>query len=149
MNNHDAMTMITVMPIMIVFWGWVVWVILQWRKAGHKSALSKKIIDKFASVQELNDFLTTEGGNRLLKSLTMNGLGLRDRILSSLSRGVILTILGPALIIVSRLYANEIRYVSILGVVVLALGIGSLISTFISYHLMKKWGLLNAEDAGG
>jgi hypothetical protein len=48
---------------MFLFWGWVVYVILEWRKLKHKNQLQNKIIDKLNSVPELNEFLQTEGGS--------------------------------------------------------------------------------------
>ena len=146
MIDSEAVTMIVVFPIMIVFWGFVVWAILQWRKMKHKSQLNHKIIDKFASVQELFDFLKTEGGDRLLQSIGMDGLGPREKILSALTKGIIFGLLGVSLIIISQLYSGEIRYLIILGIIVVTLGIGFLITTYVSYRLFKKWGLM--DEAG-
>ena len=69
MNGSDDIILMTVLPITIIFWAWVVWVILEWRKMRNKSQLQKKIIDKFATVQEFNDFLQSKEGNKFLNFL--------------------------------------------------------------------------------
>lgn len=111
----------------------------------HKSKLQEKIVDKFASVPELNDFLQSEGGSNFLKSIRFEGLGPREKILSSLSKGVIFAILGVALIIIAQLFTEEMKYFAMFGIVTVAVGIGFLISTFISYKLSKKWGIINKD----
>lgn len=133
------------MPIIIVFWGWVVWAILQWRKMRHKSQLNHKIIDKFGTAQEFFDFVKTEGGDRLLQSVGLDGLGPKEKILSALTKGIVLTLLGISLIVISQLFAGEIKYLAILGIVVFTLGIGFLITTYVSYRLFVKWGLMDEE----
>jgi hypothetical protein len=43
MNGSDQIVLMTVLPITIVFWGWVVWIILEWAKLRHKSKLQSKV----------------------------------------------------------------------------------------------------------
>jgi len=35
MNGSEDVALIIIMPIMIAFWAWVVWAILEWRKMRH------------------------------------------------------------------------------------------------------------------
>jgi len=146
MNSSDQVVMIIVFPLMFVFWGWVVWVILEWRKMRHKSALQNKIVDKFPTAQELNDFFQSQEGNKFLNFLKFNGLAPREKILSSLSKGVILSTFGIALIIIGQIYTEEMRYFNAFGIVIVGLGVGFLLSTFISYKLSKKWGIIDKES---
>lgn len=145
MNGSEDVALIIIMPIMIAFWGWVVWVILEWRKMRHKSQLQNKIVEKFSTVQEFNDFLQSKEGNRFLNFLKFNGLTPRGKILSSLSKGVILFFLGVALVIIGQIFTGEMRYLNAFGIVIIALGVGFLIATFISYKLSKKWGIIDEE----
>lgn len=146
MNGSDNMVLMTVLPIMIIFWAWVVWVILEWRKMGHKSKLQSKIVDKFTTVQEFNDFLQSKEGNKFLNFLKFNGLTPKGKILSSLSKGVILTSLGISLVIIGQIFTEEMKYFLAFGIVFIALGVGFLIATFISYTLSKKWGIMNEDS---
>jgi len=139
MNGSEDVALIIIMPIMIAFWAWVVWAILEWRKMRHK------IVEKFSTVQEFNDFLQSKEGNRFLDFLKFNGFTPRGKILSSLSKGVILFFLGVALVIIGQIFTGEMKYFNAFGIVIIALGVGFLISTFISYKLSKKWGIIDEE----
>ena len=85
MESSEHIVLMTGLPIMIVFWGWVVWVILEWRKVRRKSQLQQKIVDKFSTAEELNNFLQSKEGNKFLNFLRLNGLAPRERILSSIT----------------------------------------------------------------
>ena len=139
----DEIVLMTVLPITIVFWAWVVWVILEWRKMRNKSKLQSKIVDKFSTAQELSDFLQSQEGSRFLNFLRFNGRAPREKILSSLSKGIILSFLGIAIIVIGSLFAEEMRYFIAFGIVLIAIGVGFLVSTKISYNLSKKWGIID------
>ncbi len=146
MNGSAEIAMIIVLPAMFVFWAWVVWVILEWRKMRQKSQLQKMIVDKFSTAQELNDFLQSKEGNKFLNFLRLNGRAPREKILSSLSKGVILSFLGIAIIVIGGLFVGEMMYFIAFGIVIIALGAGFLVSTKISYKLSKKWGIIDEEN---
>lgn len=146
MNSSEQIVMMTVLPAMFVFWAWVVWIILEWRKLRYKSRLQSKMVDKFPTAQEFNDFLQSREGNKFLNFLKFNGLAPREKILSSLSKGIILSMFGISLIILGQIFTEEMKYFIAFGIVIVALGVGFLISTFISYKLSKKWGII--EEGG-
>jgi hypothetical protein len=146
MTGSEDMALIIVLPLTILFWAWVVWAILEWRKTRHKSQLQNKIVDKFQSVQEFNEFLQSKEGNKFLNFLKFSGLAPKEKLLSSLTKGVILITLGIALILVGQIFTGEMRYFIAFGIVSIALGVGFLISMFISYTLSKKWGIIDEND---
>ena len=146
MTGSEDMTLIMVLPLTILFWAWVVWAILDWRKTRHKSQLQNKIVDKFQSVQEFNDFLQSQEGNKFLNFIKLNGLAPKEKLLSSLSKGVILVTLGIALILVGQIFQEEMKYFIAFGIVFIALGVGFVISMYISYTLSKKWGIIEDKD---
>lgn len=134
---------------MIFFWGWVVYIILEWRKLKHKNQLQNKIIDKLNTVPELNEFLQTEGGSRFLNFLTIEGFSPKEKLLSSISKGIILFILGAAFFCIDPLFSTlteDARIFTALAFIFVALGIGFLVSSFISYLLSKKWGIIKQEE---
>ena len=47
---------------------------------------------------------------------------------------------------VGALFAEEMKYFSAFGIVIIALGIGFLISTKISYKLSKKWCIIDERN---
>ena len=146
MLGSEDMTLIMVLPLTILFWAWVVWAILDWRKTRHKSQLQNKIVDKFQSVQEFNDFLQSQEGNKFLNFIKFNGLAPKEKLLSSLSKGVILVTLGIALILVGQIFQEEMKYFIAFGIVFIALGVGFIVSMLISYTLSKKWGIIDEKD---
>ena len=146
MTGAEDAALIIVLPLTILFWAWVVWAILDWRKTRHKSQLQNKIVDKFQSVQEFNDFLQSKEGNKFLNFIKFNGLAPREKLLSSLSKGVILVALGISLILVGQIFTGEMRYFTAFGIVFIALGVGFVISMYISYTLSKKWGIIEDKD---
>jgi len=79
MTASEDVALITILPLTILFWAWVVWVILEWRKTRHKSQLQNKIVDKFSSVQEFNDFLQSKEGNKFLNFIKFNGLAPKEK----------------------------------------------------------------------
>jgi hypothetical protein len=145
MNNSDTVALITILPLTILFWAWVVWAILEWRKMRHKSQLQNKVVEKFSNVQEFNEFIQSKEGNKFLNFLRFNGQAPKEKILSSLSKGVILSFLGISLVLIGQIFHDEMRYFLAFGVVFIALGVGFLVSTFISYTLSKKWGIMDED----
>ena len=146
MTGAEDAALIIVLPLTILFWAWVVWAILEWRKTRHKSQLQNKIVDKFSSVQEFNEFLQSKEGNKFLNFVKFNGLAPKEKLLSSLSKGVILVTLGIALILVGQIFPGEMKYFIAFGIVFIALGVGFVISMYISYTLSKKWGIIEDKD---
>jgi hypothetical protein len=134
---------------MILFWGWVVYIILEWRKLKYKNQLQNKIIDKLNSIPELNEFLQTEGGNRFLNFLTIESFSPKEKLLSSITKGIILIMLGVAFFSIDPLFptvTEDVQIFAALAFIFSALGIGFLVSSFISYLLSKKWGIIKQDE---
>ena len=147
MSDPDVFLSIVAFPLMFAFMGWLIWTILEWFRMRHKSQLQNKILEKFTTVKELNDFIQSEEGNRFLKLFSTNGSAPRQKILSSLSRGIIVSFIGVSLILVGQIFSIEMKYFLASGVVLIALGLGFLVSTFISYTLSKKWGIIEKDNS--
>jgi hypothetical protein len=146
MTGSEDVALIAILPLTILFWAWVVWAILEWRKMRHKSHLQNKIVDKFSSVEEFNEFLQSKEGNKFLNFIKFSGLAPKEKLIASLTKGVILITLGIALILVGQIFTEEMKYFIAFGIVSIALGVGFLISMFISYTLSKKWGIIDEND---
>ena len=145
---ETALERVIVFISMFILWGWVVYAILDWRKMKHKSQLQHKIVEKFSGVQELNDFLRSESGNKFLDFLTIKGLAPKEKLLSSIKLGAILLCVGIAALFTGPLFTHvsyEVKIVTGIAILIIALGIGFLVSSFISCVLSKKWGLIEKE----
>jgi hypothetical protein len=132
-----------VMTGMFVFYAWVAWIILEWRKAGRKSQLHQKLMDRFESAADLQTFLQSEGGERFLKSMGFEGLSPKQKIMASFSRAVVTVFVGVAVLIVGTFMPEDLKIGLPAGIIILGLGLGLFVSALISLKLSKKWGIFN------
>lgn len=114
--------------------GWLVFRRSQTRMQA-RTEFHRQLLDKFTSGGEFATFLNSSGGQRLLEDLWSQRVNAKERIIRSAQGGVVLTVLGLGALVVS--HAMRVP-----GVLVLALGLGFLMSTAISYRLSKQLGLL-------
>ena len=119
-----------------------------WRKVRIKSEFHHKLVDKFGDVKELNAFLETKGGNDFLKSLSINGLAPKEKLLAAVSRGIIICFFGIAVLMLGWVFGMNFKYFIASGIAIVALGIGFLVSPFASYQLSKKWGIIRDDESG-
>lgn len=139
----NPVTFAFVMTCLIVFYGWVAWIVLEWRKVGRKSQLHQKLLDRFQSPGDLQAFLQSEGGERFLKSVGFEGLSPKHKIMASFSRAVVTVFVGVAVLIVGTCMTEDLRIGLPAGIIILGLGLGLLVSSLISLKLSRKWGIFN------
>jgi len=141
-----------VVPTIFGVLGFVTWTIasnIRRAKVAHIVAdLHGKVLEKCSANQELMGYVQSDAGRRFLESAADMQANPISRILNAVQAGVILSLLGGASIMVSNFHydldAREF-FVS-LGWLVLAVGLGFLISGAVSYGLCKSWGLLDRAD---
>jgi hypothetical protein len=148
--------------------GFVIWTITtNWRRRQQLKSTTEfnnRLVDRLGSIKDFTEFLQTEGGTKFMESMTVErgSLGPRDRILRSIQAGVILTILGVGLVLISYhpLFIEVDRSYSwagtasaiakddfwIAGTVIAALGVGSLASSVVAYVTAKKLGVLDSTQ---
>jgi hypothetical protein len=117
-----------------------------------QTEVHSKLMDRFASNQDLLSYMQTAAGRNFLESapISIDPASPRlaapmNRILLCVQAGVILAFLGIGLHFVSRTLAvQEIAQpLFVLGVLALALGAGFVFSALVSYALSQRLGLLN------
>ncbi|HEY7508976.1 MAG TPA: hypothetical protein VIG50_01925, partial [Vicinamibacteria bacterium] len=84
---------------------------------------------------ELREFLESEGGRRLLGSLSPRQT-VAPRLLLTVQAGVVLTIVGSGLQITGKYDLQPP------GITVVALGLGLIASAVVSWALARFWGLM-------
>src|SRR5262245_57897523 len=127
------------------------------RKAGAliraRADLQTKLLDRLSSGREVIEFSQTEGGKQFIEALSMESVegapskgSPTERILASIQKGIILTLLGMGFLLLAWKYHREDPgdVFTVIGVVGLSLGIGFLLSAGVSYRLSKSMGLLAA-----
>jgi hypothetical protein len=145
MQMSEGTEAIVVLPIFFAVMLLAFKIYLDWRKVRIKSEFHHKLVDKFGDVKELNSFLETKGGSDFLKSLSINGLAPKEKLLAAISRGVIVSFLGISVLMLGWVFGENFKYFIAAGITVLVLGIGFLVSAALSYQLSKKWGIIKDE----
>ena len=141
-------TLVIMMVGTFVFWGYVVYAIVQWRKSRQQSHLQQKLIDKFNTVPELSDFLQSDTGNKFLNLLASDSIGPKQKLLASIYKGIILAVMGIAFFTIAPFMSAltaDTRVFQAVGLFVLILGAGFILSAFISYKISQKWGIIAKE----
>jgi hypothetical protein len=130
---------------------WIVFVIADGRRRREQlkvtSEFNAKILEKMGSTAEFGAFLETEGGKRLLKSLTVEGPSAKTRMLGATQTGIVCTSIGVAMLILGGIFYYLRDGLWVMGGIITACGIGFIVSTLASYRLSKTLGLLEGGDA--
>jgi hypothetical protein len=114
--------------------------------AKTQADMQAKLLDKLSSSQELTEFLRTEQGQHLFDSASTAPADPYRRILASIQTGLILTLLGLSMLVVSRTILEAQEGMTIFGTMAAAVGIGFLASSGVSYMLSKSWGLFDRRN---
>jgi len=135
------------------FFAFITWIASQNLPDRKKVAFDaqKLLLDKFQSAEELNKFLSTEAGKKLVEGLGGNGgaPAFKSHPLAAILALVVLGFTGIGLGVTFLLLAkfNEQPDMLAPAIVVTIPSLGLLIGAAVSYHLKKKWGLLKREPA--
>jgi hypothetical protein len=135
---------------------WVLRVVLEnrrWNKSFKvHEEVHAKLIEKFASGQELTAYIESDAGKRLLEwtppPFETSGRGFplpASRILWSIQAGLILGLVGVGLLLIRNRVPGGVEPLLVFGTLGLTIGAGFIFSALISYGLSKHLGLM----AGG
>lgn len=145
MQMSEGTEAMVVLPIFFVMMLLALKIYFDWRKVRIKSEFHHKLVDKFGDVKELNTFLETKGGSDFLKSLSINGLAPKEKLLAAISRGIIVICLGVSVVMLGWVFGEDFKYFIAAGITTMVLGIGFLVSAAVSFKLSKKWGIIKDE----
>jgi hypothetical protein len=146
---------VNIMIVTMVFFGniaWIAWILTnavrRTKVARAQAEVQSKLLDKFASSQELLAYMQTEAGQRFVQveSEPVITKSPQAKILGSFKVGTILGCLGLGLLLLAAIFGDEAPL--ILGTLSLAIGLGFLVSSGISYKLSRSWGLFDGEATG-
>ena len=126
--NTDQIMGMVVMPIMFILFGYIAKLIMDGKKNRLKSELHQKLVERFDNVKELNEFLKSESGNKFLKSLSIEYVQPKERIMSYISRGLIAGFVGLSFLPVGLMFADDSKYYFAAGIILFALGVSFLVS---------------------
>jgi hypothetical protein len=138
---------------------WVLRYVLEnrrWNKSFkvHEEVHSK-LIEKFASGQELTTYMESDAGRRLLEwtppALDLPPRGLSagaGRIIWSIQAGLILGLAGVGLLLIRDRIPDGVEPLLVFGTLGLTIGAGFILSALVSFGLSKQLGLLNGGRPG-
>jgi len=140
-------------PVLVVFtifatMGWIVHTLADHVRRRERlkvfTEFHTRLIDRMGSAREFADFLQTAGGQNFLDTLSIERGHPADRISRALQIGIVLSCVGLGLLFAWNNVAPEIEGgYAVLAAVVLALGIGFLLSSIASYFTARMFGLLH------
>jgi hypothetical protein len=106
------------------------------------------------SNEDLLAYIQTPAGKRFLESAPIPMESPRSigaplgRILWSAQAGAVLTVLGIGIVLVSQTTLEEVAPpLAAMGAIVMALGMGFLVSSGLAFILTRRFGLLNGPSA--
>jgi hypothetical protein len=136
---------------------WLIKTLVEHRRWARLSKIQtevhNKVLDRMQSNEDLLAYIQTPAGRRFLESAPIpiespRAIGAPiGRILWSAQAGAVLTVLGIGIEIVSSTAVEDVAPpLAAMGAVVIALGVGFLVSAALAYFLTRRFGLMN--DAG-
>ena len=110
-----------------------------------------RLLDRMGTVGELSQFLNTDGGQRFLVGMSNDAAGgsAHQRVLRAFQSGIVMVCLGVGIFLyVNGVAVNSDTYESLgfVGTVSAAVGLGLLISGYVSLKLSRKLGLINGRS---
>lgn len=129
----------------------IVW--LAFRKSQARMAaraeLNRQVLEKFSTGREFSEFLESESGHRFLQDSLSSQANPKERFLRGLRIGILLIVIGLGLFGWGLMYPGRNHHgPSEGGFIVIAVGMGFLISSAVSHHFAKKLGLLSRNAPG-
>ncbi|HXJ96784.1 MAG TPA: hypothetical protein VMT20_28415 [Terriglobia bacterium] len=132
---------------------WVLRLVLEnrrWNKSFKiHEEVHTKLIEKFASGQDLTAYMGSDAGRRLLEwtppSLDAGPRGVpaaAGRILWSIQAGLVLGLVGVGLLLIRDRVTDAVQPLLVFGTLGATVGAGFIISAFVSYALSKHLGLM-------
>jgi hypothetical protein len=131
---------------------WIVYVIVDGKRRRERlkvfTDFHGKLMDRMTSPAEFGAFMQSPGGQRFLATLQTERGGPKAAIMRSVHTGTIMLALSIGLLFLQRLdlWNSEARaFVVFMGVIVLALGVGFLVSAGLSWRLGRSLGVMDDE----
>jgi hypothetical protein len=151
---------VVIVPVIFGTIAYIVWVMVNgWQRRFQvklATDFNSRLLDRIGSLKDFNEFLQTDGGEKLMNSLTVERTFTRpqDRILRAVQFGIILVMFALGLLGLRWYFAarystsDDFEALTIVGVIALSLGLGFLLSAGASYRLARALGVLDRNGRG-
>jgi hypothetical protein len=159
-STITGLQVLTGMALVAVALGWLIKSLLDYRRwlrlSRVQTEVHTKLVDRFASNEDLLNYIQTPAGRKFLESAPIpldaapqRSLGAPiNRILWSVQVGVVIACAGVGLLYISGRQITEIAQpLFAMGSLSLAIGAGFVASAAVSYFLSRRLGLFTRPDA--
>lgn len=145
MSGGDVMVLIAVAG-QFALAGMIVFIVAHRleQKAALHAQLELKLVERFSTAKELEEFLSTEAGRRLLGGRSRHGGSPLAKIAGTMQVGVALVVVGLGVLVIAMLSGRDFVLAS--AVLVLALGFGLLAASALGRRLVKAWDLNGSRE---
>jgi hypothetical protein len=145
MDGKEVAVMLVLLSLFATV-GWVIYLaadaIKRQRRLKAQTELHGRLLDKFSSAHEVVEFLQTPSGAQFVDSFSSDREEPASGVLRSTHRGIILVIVAAGCLFLSWYYRDSgDNPLLVIGVLLLCLGAGFLISARVSHRLSKTLGL--------
>ena len=150
---------VVIAPFFFSTMAFIIWTVvnswLRHQQLKHMAEFNGRLIERIGSVKDFSEFLQTDGGASLLNSLTIerSSTGVHERILRASALGVVFIAVSLGLLFLAWRFnlRDEGVVFNVIGVIMLSLGFGCLLSSGVSYRLARALGVLggNGRHANG
>jgi hypothetical protein len=141
MNSVDLM----VVAGMFALCGLLLYLGFNAARNAQQTSVRKALLEKFASAQDLAAFLQTGGGQKFMAELSSGAGSPLQSVLGSIHKGIIAIFLGMGFFPLSGGFKDPWAITGI-GIVLILVGSGFLVSAIITYLLSRRWGLLSSHS---
>ena len=109
-----------------------------------------RLLDRTGSMGEFSEFLNTEGGRKFLNTVGGDSGGMaHQRVLRAFQSGIVMLCLGLGIFMYlssARVDTETYESLGFVGTVSAAVGLGLLISGYVSLRLSRRMGLINGQS---
>lgn len=137
----EFLPLLIVVGLQFVLVGLIAWVVARRleQKAALRAQLEIKLIERFSSAKELEEFLSTDAGRRLLGVHSRHGGSSLGKIVGTMQIGVALLVIGLGVLTLAAFLGHKGPL--LVGVLVLSIGAGLLAAAAVGRRLVRAWGL--------
>ena len=148
----EDLTSLIIGVMMIIAGAWVLSLIIaafrQRLRLRAQSDFHNRMMEKFSSAEEFTTYLQSDAGKSFFDNLNSEPATPLNKILGSIQKGAILTLLGLGLFVLGNSFGvrDGGNVMLVIGVISFMIGAGFLVSSIISYRLAKSWGMISADN---
>ena|SRR2546430_2062188 len=124
----------------VVLFPVVLYLIFSGYQTKQRMSVRKSVVDKFSSAEDFATFLQTPAGQKFMAELS-NSDAPAHTVMAAIQRGILLILLGGG-VWWSGVKIQSTAEIATIGILLLCVGTGILVSAGVSYRLSRSWGLI-------